>query len=97
MASPMADYSSDAKDFLQDYDKRTERKARLAEHQSIIKEFGENYERAYQLLNTFQSNAYKAQSFFPRQGHIQLLQRRIFLWRWFLFSVLSKRQENTKI
>ena len=64
MASPMSNYSPDAQDFLHDYDEKTERKAKLAEHQDIVKEFGENYERSYQLLNTFYAEAYKSQSFY---------------------------------
>ena len=64
MASPMSNYSSDAQDFLADYNKRTEHKQKLAEHQGIIQEFGERYERAYQMLNTFYAEAYKSQSFY---------------------------------
>lgn len=63
MSSPMSDYSSDAKDFLRDYNKNTV-KLRLEDHQDIIKEFGEQYERSYQLLNTFYAEAYKDQSYF---------------------------------
>jgi hypothetical protein len=63
MASPMSDYSDDAKDFLNDYHKKSI-KPRLEEHQDIIKEFGENYERSYQMLNTFQAEAYKNQSYY---------------------------------
>ncbi len=60
MANPMADYSDDAKDFLQDYKKKTN----LSAHQDIIKDFGEQYERAYQLLNTYYAEAYKDQSYY---------------------------------
>jgi hypothetical protein len=60
MANPMSDYSSDAKDFLNEYKKKTQ----LSEHQDIIKDFGEQYERAYQMLNTFYAEAYKDQSFY---------------------------------
>lgn len=64
MASPMSDYSSDAKDFINDYSKNTRKDSHLEEHQDIIKEFGERYERAYQMLNTFYAEAYKSQSFY---------------------------------
>ena len=64
MASPMSDYSDDAKDFLRDYHKNNQKNSKLAEHQDIIAEFGERYERAYQMLNTFYSEAYKNQSFY---------------------------------
>ena len=63
MASPMSDYSSDAKDFLSDFNKKAVKKT-LDDHQDIIKEFGENYERAYQMLNTFQAEAYKNVSYY---------------------------------
>lgn len=55
----MSDYSDDAKDFLNEYKK----KSNLSAHKYIIKDFGENYERAYQLLNTFYAEAYKDQSY----------------------------------
>lgn len=64
MASPMSDYSDDAKDFLRDYKKNNDKNSRLEEHQDIIKEFGERYERSYQMLNTFYAEAYKSQSFY---------------------------------
>lgn len=66
MASPMSDYSQsrDTKDFLDYYTKSTKEDQRLAEHQDVIKEFGENYERSYQLLNTFYAEAYKDMSYY---------------------------------
>jgi len=63
MANPMADYSSDAKDFLDEYGKKAV-KPRLEEHQDIIKSFGEEYERAYQMLNTFYAESYRDQSMY---------------------------------
>lgn len=59
----MSDYSDDAKDFLNEYKKKTVG-GRLDEHQDIIKNFGEEYERAYQMLNTFYAEAYRDQSFY---------------------------------
>lgn len=59
MANPMADYSDDAKDFLRDYRKKTV----LQDHQDIIKDFGEQYERAFQQLNTYMAEAYRDMSF----------------------------------
>lgn len=62
MSSPMSNYSDESKDFLKEYSKTT--KERLEDHQDIIKTFGEQYERAYQMLNTFYAEAYKDQSFY---------------------------------
>jgi hypothetical protein len=59
MASPMSDYSDDAKDFLHEYKKSTN----VKDHQDIVKDFGEQYERSFQLLNTFYAEAYKDQSY----------------------------------
>lgn len=59
----MSDYSDDAKDFLNEYKKKTIGK-RLEEHQDIIKNFGEEYERSYQMLNTFYAESYRDQSFY---------------------------------
>jgi len=64
MSSPMSSYSGDAKDFLEDYKKTAKSDPRLEFHQDIIKDFGENYERAYQLLNTFYAEAYKDLSYY---------------------------------
>jgi hypothetical protein len=63
MANPMQN-SPDAHDFLEDFKKKTNMKSKLAEHQDIVKEFGENYERAYQQLNTFQAEAYRDEAYF---------------------------------
>jgi len=60
----MSNYSSDAQDFLHEYSKKNKQDPRLAEHQEIVKEFGERYERSYQMLNTFYAEAYKSQSFY---------------------------------
>lgn len=59
MASPMSDYSDDAKDFLHEYKKSTN----VKDHQDIVKDFGEQYERSFQLLNTFYAEAYRDQSY----------------------------------
>ncbi len=62
MASPMSDYSDDAKQFLKEYKTKT-KSSTLEDHQDIIKEFGENYERAYQQLNTYYAEAYRDLSY----------------------------------
>lgn len=66
MSSPMSDYSysQDSKDFLSDYKKKIASDPRLEYHQDIIKDFGESYERAYQLWNTFYAEAYKDLSYY---------------------------------
>lgn len=67
MASPMSDYSNsqDSSDFLNDYRKKVvQNDPRLEFHQDIIKDFGESYERAYQLWNTFYAEAYKDLSYY---------------------------------
>ena len=66
MASPMSDYSysQDSRDFLSDYKKKIANDSRLEFHQDIIKDFGESYERAYQLWNTFYAEAYKDLSYY---------------------------------
>lgn len=67
MSSPMSDYSysQDAKDFLSNYRKKVvENDPRLEFHQDVIKDFGESYERAYQLWNTFYAEAYKDLSYY---------------------------------
>ena len=63
MANPMQ-MSPDAQDFLQDFKKKSNMKAKLAENQEIVKEWGENYERAYQQLNTYQAEAYRDEAYF---------------------------------
>lgn len=62
MASPMSDYSDDARQFLKEY-KQKSKSQTLEDHQDIIKEFGENYERAYQQLNTYYAEAYRDLSY----------------------------------
>ena len=64
MTNPAGDYSDDAKDFLNDYKKNQKTDSRLEDHQDVIKDFGENYERAYSLLNTFYAEVYKDYSYF---------------------------------
>lgn len=51
--------SDEARDFLGDYKKKIANDPRLEFHQDVIKDFGEQYERAYQLLNTFYAEAYR--------------------------------------
>lgn len=67
MASPMSSYSrsQDSTEFLEHYKKEViKNDPRLEFHQDVIKDFGESYERAYQLLNTFYAEAYKDVSYF---------------------------------
>lgn len=65
MTSPMSNYVGDAADFLDNFKKETTKKdSRLADHADIIQDFGENYERAYQLLNTYLAEAYKDISYY---------------------------------
>lgn len=67
MASPMSDYSysQDAQDFLGQYKRKTIKSdPRLEFHQDVVKDFGESYERAYQLWNTYYAEAYKDLSFY---------------------------------
>lgn len=64
MSNPMSDYSSDARDFLNDYRKSVKSDPRLEFHQDVIKDFGESYERAYQLWNTYYAEAYKDLSYY---------------------------------
>lgn len=67
MASPMSSYSrsQDSTEFLEHFKRETiKNDPRLEFHQDVIKDFGENYERAYQLLNTFYAEAYKDVSYF---------------------------------
>jgi len=66
MSSPMSDYSrsQDSKDFLSDYKKSIKSDPRLEFHQDIIQDFGESYERAYQLWNTYYAEAYKDLSYY---------------------------------
>lgn len=66
MSSPMSDYSTsqDATELMTDYKKRIANDPRLEFHQDVIKDFGESYERAYQLWNTFYAEAYKDLSFY---------------------------------
>lgn len=64
MSSPMSNYSSDSRDFLSTYKDKISSDPKLQKHQSIVKEFGESYERAYQLWNTFYAEAYKDLSYY---------------------------------
>jgi hypothetical protein len=63
----MSDYSpsQDSTEFLEHYRKQVVKSdPRLEFHQDIIKDFGESYERAYQLWNTFYAEAYKDLSYY---------------------------------
>src|SRR6266404_4448369 len=67
MASPMSSYSNsqDSTEFLEHYKKEAVKNdPRLEFHQDIIQDFGESYERAYQLWNTFYAEAYKDLSYY---------------------------------
>lgn len=64
MASTQSQLSDDSQDFLNSYNAKTERKEKLEEYRGIVSEFNDRYMRAYQLLNTYQARAYKAQSFY---------------------------------
>lgn len=67
MASPMSDYSrsQDTTAFLEHYKREIAKNdPRLEFHQDIIKDFGESYERAYQLWNTYYAEAYKDLSYY---------------------------------
>lgn len=56
--------SQDAVDFLEDYKGKIKSDPRLDFHQDVIKDFGEQYERAYMLLNTYYAEAYKDLSYY---------------------------------
>lgn len=63
----MSDYSrsQDSTEFLDHYKKSIiKNDPRLEFHQDVIQDFGESYERAYQLWNTFYAEAYKDLSFY---------------------------------
>ena len=62
MSQPMSNYSDDARQFLKEYKEKSKSQS-LEDHQDIIKEFGENYERAYQMLNTYYAEAYRDLSY----------------------------------
>lgn len=67
MSSPMSSYSNsqDSTEFLEHYRKEVAKNdPRLEFHQDVIKDFGESYERAYQLWNTFYAEAYKDLSYY---------------------------------
>lgn len=65
MANPMSNYSDDAKDFLRDYSKKTKKNDPFLEnHTDIVHDFGEAYERAYQLWNTYYAEAYRDMSMY---------------------------------
>ncbi len=64
MANPVSDYSDDAKDFLNTYKRKVKSDPRLEFHQDLVQDFGESYERAYQLWNTYYAEAYKDLSYY---------------------------------
>ena len=61
----MSDYS-DSQDsgFLEDYKRKIATDPRLEFHQDVVQDFGESYERAYQLWNTYYAEAYKDLSYY---------------------------------
>lgn len=59
----MSDYSP-SQDSNNEIAKQAKSDPRLEFHQDVIQDFGESYERAYQLWNTFYAEAYKDQSFY---------------------------------
>lgn len=64
MANPTSEYYSDeSRDFLQTYKRKVSSDDRLQENLQMVQEFGQDYQRAYMLLNTFQANAYKSLSY----------------------------------
>jgi hypothetical protein len=67
MVTPVSGYknSKDADDFLDHYKTSVAKNdPRLEQHQDVIKDFGESYERAYQLWNTFYAEAYRDLSYY---------------------------------
>jgi hypothetical protein len=64
MVSQQSQLSDDSQDFLNSYDQKTQRKEKIDEYRNIVSEFNDRYMRSYQLLNTYQARAYKAQSFY---------------------------------
>jgi len=56
--------SPNARDYLEDYKEKVDYDKRLEFHQDVIQDFGESYERAYQLWNTFYAEAYKDLSYY---------------------------------
>lgn len=66
MANPVSDYSpsQDSKDFLHEYKSKIASDPRLEMHQDVVKDFGESYERAYMLWNTFYAESYKDLSYY---------------------------------
>lgn len=67
MGSPVSDYSpsQDSTEFLEHYKRSVVKNdPRLEFHQDVIKDFGESYERAYMLWNTYYAEAYKDLSYY---------------------------------
>jgi hypothetical protein len=62
----MSDYSSsqDAEDIMSEYRKNIRLDTKLSQHQDKIRDFGESYERAYQLWNPYYAEAYKDLSYY---------------------------------
>lgn len=56
-------YTDDAADFLRDYKKKIVDPA-LDDYQKIVSDFGERYDRAYQMINPFYAEAYRDQSYY---------------------------------
>lgn len=63
MTNPIQTYSDEAMDFLKTYKRKIRNDDRLEEHLDMVKEFGQDYERAYMLLNVFFANSYRSLSF----------------------------------
>lgn len=63
MANPSQN-SADAKEFLNSYKKTVQDNLNSDRAAEIVQEFGQNYERAYQQLNTFQAEAYRDEAYF---------------------------------
>jgi hypothetical protein len=56
-------YNDDAADFIRDYRKNIVDPA-LDDYQKIINDFGERYDRSYQMINPFYAEAYRDQSYY---------------------------------
>lgn len=55
--------SDDANDFLIKYNRETDAQKRMSGAQEIISYFGNEYQRAYQIINPFYAESYKDQSY----------------------------------
>ena len=64
MSSPMSSYGDNANEALRGNKKGMDNDPRLEFHLDVVKDFGEDYERAYMLWNTYYAEAYRDLSFF---------------------------------